>query len=176
MPSAKENLEQISQLQNDLRTLAGEVAALRVQLGDHAGRIEEMEVAKPPELRRLTLDAVQSAISTDPYARFEVLKDWAKGFNDLRGGSVVRADHFPHLVDYVRAGLMLGVPTDQAKVIARMRHEAEARAEAALAETKLAEAATARASAEAAAARAAAVNVGHTTPTAIVEDDANLDF
>lgn len=183
MPTAKENAEEIDKLRAQLQAQSDEIASLRAALGDHDARIETMEVAKPPELRRLTLDAVSAAIDADPYARFEVLKDWAHGFHELRGGSVIRADHFPHLTAYVRSGLMLGVPTDQAEVIARMKREAEAKAEAALAETKLAEAAAARAQATAAEARAHAAAVGGDTPTTttppgegIVEDSPDLDF
>ena len=138
-----------------------------------------MEVAKPPELRRLTVDSIQEAIDQDPYTRFEVLKDWQHGNNDLRGGSVLRADHFPHLLAYVRAGLMLGVPADQAAVIRRLRAESEARAQAAMAETKLAQASTARAEARAAEARAAAAAIGTDVPPPmppVTEETSDLAF
>jgi len=176
MSTTKENKAEIDELREMCGRLANECAELRVKLGDHEARIETMEVAKPPELRRLTIDAVAAAIAQDPYARFEVLKDWRHGHHEITGGSVIRADHFPFLQDYVKAGLMLGVPSDQGAVIARMRKEAEARANAALAETRLAEASASRAATQAAEARAAAATIEQAPPNDGVEEADDLAF
>ncbi|MAF27867.1 MAG: hypothetical protein CL819_01305 [Croceicoccus sp.] len=152
--------EQIDELRGTLEMLGEECRELRIKLGDHEARLEAMEIAAPVELRRLTYDAVCAAVESDPYARFEVLVDWGHGVDQLKAGSVIRADHVVHLRDFVKHGLQVGLPADQTEVIARMRAETEARHQAALAETKLAEASAASAAAAAAATRAAAIAEG----------------
>lgn len=153
---SKQQQDQIDELQAQCTTLANECAALRIKLGDHDARIEQMEIAAPAELRRLTFDAVCQAIDADPYTRFEVLMNWGHAVDQLKAGSIIRADLVPHVRDFVKHGLQLGLPRDQSEVIARMRAETEARHRNALAETKLAHAEAARAEAAAAATRAQA--------------------
>ena len=176
-PTAQTNRAEITELRSLIARLADECGDLRVRVSSHSQRIEQMEVAKPAELRRLNTDTIAAAVAADPYVRFEVLKDWHHGHHEIAAGSIVRADHLPFLADYVRAGLMLGVPSDQSKVIERMRAEAQARADAALSETRLAEASAARAESAAAEARAAAAAIGDTAPaTQPAEEARELSF
>jgi hypothetical protein len=142
--------DDLDQLRSILEGVMGKIDQLLEKHAELDVRMESMEVAKPAELRALTAEAIAEAIKADPYTRFEVLADW-KG--QMRKGSVVRADHVPHIADYVAAGLQLGAPQDQAKVIARLRAETEARAELAAREADVARAAAARLDAQAAEAR-----------------------
>lgn len=112
-----------------------------------------MEIASPPELLKLSPETVTEAIKEDPYARFEVLREWSHGVRTLREGEVVRADLSPYLLDWIRAGLMVGVPKNQDQIIAKLREEAQARIKAAVAEAGLAQATAARIEAEAAEAK-----------------------
>lgn len=140
----RKQLEQAQQSINELRRSNAELNA----------RLDLLEVAAPAALRALNFDTVKAAVEADPYTRFEVLEDWR---GQLRAGAIIRADHVPHLLDYVQAGLQLGIPQDQAQVIARYKAETEARARMAEQEAKLAEATTARIQTQAAEARALAL-------------------
>ena len=138
-----------------LTELEGEVVELRVRVGGQNGRLEQMEVARPPELRRLSVESVVAAVRQDPYVTFEILEDWDKQPGSiLKMGSTVRAHHVPHLMDYVRHGLLVGTPQDQGKTLAHLRAQHVERAERVQLEAQLAGAAAERAEAVAAEARA----------------------
>jgi hypothetical protein len=156
MPDSKTTTakEQLANAQATIAALSAEVREMRVRLGDLDARMESMEIARPPELRRLSLDAVVAAVAENPYVELEVLKSWESGFTQFAAGAKIRADRVPFLIDFIRAGLMVGPPSDQAETVARLRAQADAQAAAAIAETELAKAAHGKAQAEAAAARA----------------------
>lgn len=144
-------------LQEQITKLEGECRDLRVRLGDHEARLEQMELAKPAELRKMSVEAVQRAVAENPYVSLEVLADWDKApGSQFRKGARIRVDHVPHLIDYVRHGLMLGIPENQDAMIVRLRAQAKAREEKALQEVGLAKAAADRAEAELAERRATA--------------------
>ena len=147
----------VAELTDELGQVVDKLQTALAKMGDLEARIAVMEVAKPAELMRLTVDAVEDIIKDDPFARFEVLVHWRTASHNIPVGTVIRADHFPRLVDYVKAGLRVGVPQDQGEAIARMRMEAEARSRLAAEETRLARVAAERALAEHHAKRAESV-------------------
>jgi len=138
--------DELQEVRSMLQTLSKECADLRREIGVNSTRISSMEVVDPPEVRRLTTETVSSAIAENPYAEFEVLKDFYVGTKSLRTGSVLRADMFetragasslPHLVS---RGLHLGTPLRQEEAIAKVKAAAEARIQVALAETSVSDA------------------------------------
>lgn len=149
----RSNREEIEELRETLSKLSETCETLRSRVEDQDSRLAAMEIARPPELIKLTPETVTKAIEEDPYARFEVLRTWNHGVRTLREGEIIRADLSPYLMDWIRAGLLVGVPRDQESVIAQLREEAEARVKKAIAEAGLAQAAAARVEAEAAEAR-----------------------
>lgn len=147
------NREEIEALTETLGELFSACEELRSKVAAQDSRIAAMEIASPPELLKLSPETVTEAIKEDPYARFEVLREWSHGVRTLREGEVVRADLSPYLLDWIRAGLMVGVPKNQDQIIAKLREEAQARIKAAVAEAGLAQATAARIEAEAAEAK-----------------------
>ena len=138
----------VADLTEELSQVVDQCRTMLARMGDLEARLEIMEVAKPPELKRLTVESVENIVENDPFARFEVLLHWKTATHNIPVGTVIRADHFPRLVDYVRAGLCVGVPDNQAEAITRMRLEAEAHARLRAEETRLARVAADRAAAE----------------------------
>lgn len=112
-------------------------------------RLEVVEVALPSDLRTLSADAVAQAVEENPYVTLEVLEDcvFPAGVA-FRKGDTIRADHYPHLVDYVRSGLKLGIPQDQSEHVRKLREQAQAQIEYAKAQLAAAKATAARAEAE----------------------------
>jgi len=138
-----EKCDGLAEVQEILKKLSADCAALQKQVGINSGRISAMETVDPPELRKLTKDTVAEAVAADSYAKFEVLYDFHQGSQVLREGSIIRADMFesrggscrlPHLVE---RGLCLGVPTGQDEALARIKAATEARIQAAKAETAM---------------------------------------
>lgn len=114
-------------------------------IGSAMARIEELEmkvgrlaISAPAVLRKLDLDAVKKAVELDPYAEFEVLETWQNpGIRDhLPSSRRIRADHYPLLLDYVRAGLKLGIPESQEDVVARIKQQANIKQQAVEKEVK----------------------------------------
>jgi len=136
--------DEITTLKNLLGDIQGKLDDLVNSNQDLRARVKVMEVAAPSELRALSQENVRNAIAEDSYVRFEVLSNWR---GQLRQGAIVRADHYPHLVDYVGAGLQLGAPRDHGVYIAQVKAEQEARVQAAKADTMAAQASAAKAQA-----------------------------
>jgi len=152
---------ELAALRDQVTTLTSKVEHLTNVVTANCTRLEIMEVAAPAELRALNADALAGMVQDNPYARLEILEDWAKSANSqFRKGAIVRADHVPHLVDYVRHGLKVGIPQDQAAQIAKLKAEHAARLAAAEAEGQLAKAQIESAEARMAAARAEAIAAG----------------
>lgn len=95
------------------------------QLSARVARLEQVN----PGSRALSWGDVQQAVEQDPYARFEVLAEWARPGRRYVAGQVVRADQVPQLRDLMHAGLKLAVPQDNPEEVARMKDEADAKRE-----------------------------------------------
>ncbi len=159
MPKSQKTVSDLSQ---EITDLVAKCEEMRARLGDTEARLKVLEVALPVELRKLSAETVAAAIEQDPFARFEVLVNWETSHMTLRAGTILRADHVRYLVDYVKAGLFLGEPTDQKAVVERMKAEADARTRAAIEATRLAKVAAERAEAIVHADQAEAIASGET--------------
>lgn len=127
-----------------VKSLAADLEALAEQVADLARRLSALE-AWTPEARRLSLEEVQEIMAASRNAEFDVLADWSHGGRVFRGGQVVRADLYPHLADYVRAGLPLAIPADTSDRAREAIRLADAQRELAQAQTEAARAMAAKA-------------------------------
>jgi hypothetical protein len=134
VPSDKPNT--LKSLQADLERLAHTVADLAKRLG-------ALE-AFTPDARRLSRDELAKVTSTNPFADFEVIAHWAKGGKVFQAGQMVRADLYPHLADYVQAGLALAIPLNTTTRVEVAQRLADAQREVAQAEVDAARAVLAR--------------------------------
>jgi len=139
MPTAKEELSDLKALVSTLQTKMETLVESNKEL---SSRLQVVEITAPPALRALSQEGVRRAVEEDPDVRFEVLNNWR---GQLQAGAIVRADHLPHLLDYVGAGLQLGAPRDHDSHLAQVRAEHDARVANAHAHAKEAQAAAARA-------------------------------
>lgn len=143
----RQNVQQ--ELTKALKRVEARLDELESRIADLSCRMEVVEVAMPSELRALSATSIEQAITENPYVTFEVLADctFAAGIA-FRKGDHVRADLYPYLVDYVRSGLMLGIPQDQSEHVRKLREQAKAQLEYAQAQLAAAKAAAARAEVE----------------------------
>lgn len=115
----------LKSLASDLADLRAEVAALKASpaaggvpdsildtLKGFDERLQSIEVAKPIELRRLSIDEVYKILDGEPGAQFEVLSDFEAGAGQWRFGAGFRlnACNYPNLRSFLKAGLALGIP------------------------------------------------------------------
>lgn len=124
------NEADLKELRDAMGAMGEAVKGMHATLASLNERFGKLEVSAPPVLRALDLPSVKRIISTEPYARFEVLVTWKHASSYLPAGREIRADHYPMLLDYVRAGLKLGMPQDQEAAIDQYRAQAQGRADA----------------------------------------------
>lgn len=117
--------EEAKKALDSLQAIRDQVQLAESKLASLEQRFAKLEFSAPQSLRRLDLSTVQKAVTENPYAEFEVLEAWGFAGTQLPAGRVLRADHYPQIVDYVRAGLSLGLPQSQ-EAAARAYAEAAA--------------------------------------------------
>lgn len=113
-------------------------------LGNHVAMLEGiLQDAMPAAARAFTTETVRAIVAENPNAVFEVLEEYKPGgFGGGKWavGRQIKASSYPHLLEYVKKGLRLGVPRDQARHIEKMREQIDMNVKAARASTAAIEA------------------------------------
>lgn len=139
MPPRKKSVQDTISREELIGTLKNQLDEAMERLDLLEARFGRLEVASPPELRKLDLAVVNKMIHEDQYAQFEVLADWSRGHLRFAKGQVIRADHYRALGDYVSAGLLLGLPEEYERAVTAARASAAMR-RVAMRDVKVAEA------------------------------------